>query len=225
MFRRLNVICTLLIMSLVLAASADAIVRVAPRWNFTEVYVQGGAPVGSYNGIPTLPFPRGAEFDGSDMWESGLALGVNIGQVRQHRFAYSIGFRFISSDLKTNQFDYTDGNIDYRLTIEPFNMYQYDLDVNFNVFLLPLDRSNISPYVGFGTSAGFTHLDWQSLPGENSANIALNLNFGAELRLGQPGADRNFVSLVSTNGWNIVASDDRPRYLWFGGALKYYFKL
>lgn len=227
MFRRLTVFCAFLIMSLVLAASTEAIVRVAPRWSFTEIYIKGGAPIGSYNGIPTDEFFDNIDgvrlqFEGSDLYKSGLTFGISIGQVRQHRFSYAVGFRYTRSENNVQGIP-DQRNILYDLY--SYELHQYDLNVDFNLFLLPIDRSVISPFVGIGTAAGITDVEIEGLDGENSANIALNLNFGAEIRISQPGTEGNFISLVSTNGWNIIASDDRPRYLWFGGGLKYYFKL
>ena len=229
MIRKYFAFAMVLAAVVVCAQSASAIVRVAPRWNFTEVYVQGGSAIGSYNGFPTQDFlldgaPGLAEFDGSDLYETGLSLGFSIGQLRAGRFMYSVGFRYTRSNPTTNPLRYVRGADEWTLTLDKVTLHQYDLDLNFNVFLIPLTRSNFSPYVGAGVSGGFTEASWRNYSNENSANASLNLNFGAELLLTRPGESRNFFAIASNNAWNIVASDDRPRYLWFGGSIKYYFK-
>ena len=211
------------------AQSTSAIVRVAPRWNFTEIYVQGGSPLGSYNGFPTQDFllegdPGLGEFDGSDLYKTGLSLGLSIGQLQQGRFLYSVGFRYTNSEFTDRTLTYTRGIESWLYTFGDVTLRQYDIDLNFNVFLWPLTNSSFAPYAGVGVSAGFTQADWDFGQDENSANASLNLNFGAELLLNKSNDTRSFFALASNNAWNIVASDDRPRYLFFGGSLKYYFK-
>lgn len=229
MLQKHIVLWSSLVLILLTASPASAIVRVAPRWNFTEIYIQGGGALGSYNGFPTQDFLLDgavglAEFDGADLYENGLSLGLAIGQLREGRFAYSVGFRYSQSDLTTRPLRYTRDGDEWTLQLDKVTLRQYDLDLNFNVYLLPLSRAMFSPYVGVGASAGFSQADWRDFEDENSANASLNLNFGAELQLNRPGDSRSFFALASTNAWNVVASDDRPRYLYFGGSIRYYFK-
>jgi hypothetical protein len=229
MLRKQIALWAALVMIFSFAYPASAIVRVAPSWSFTEIYVQGGSALGSYNGFPTQDFLLDgstgfAEFDGSDLYENGLSLGIAFGRMRAGRFAFSVGFRYSNSDLTTRPLLYTRGGDEWTLQLDKVTIRQYDVDLNFNIFLLPLTRSMFSPYVGVGASAGFSQADWRDFEDENSANAALNLNFGAELQLNKPGDSRSFFALASTNTWNMVASDDRPRFLYFGGSIKYYFK-
>ena len=183
---------------LVFAQSTSAIVRVAPRWNFTEFYVQGGSPLGSYNGFPTQDFLLDgavglAEFDGSDLFESGLSLGLSIGQLRQGRFMYSVGFRYTNSEPTNQPLRYVRGSEEWTLVLSDVTLHQYDLDLNFNLFLLPLTRSAFSPYVGVGVSAGFTQVDWRDFQDEKLGECFPQSEFWCRNPIEQTGCVSKFL--------------------------------
>lgn len=215
----------------VAAASADAIVRVSPRWTFSEIHFSMGTAHGDYEGLPTLgdfgtyydDFDRlrAFEFESDDLYKTAWSIGLNIGQVQAGHIAYSFGFRYSKHELKPSPWFMPDG---YGISLddEP-ELHQFDLELNVNFFILDVNESALAPYVGMGFRGGITNADYRLFEDEQSANMALAVNFGADLRLTQP-TKSGYWAISSVNSYEFVSTDDRPKYLNIGGGLKYYFK-
>lgn len=102
-------------------------------------------------------------------------------------------------------------------------LHQFDLELNLNFFITDVNLSALSPYVGMGFRGGLAHADYRLFADDQDANVALAVNFGADLRLSQP-SHAGYWAISSVNSYEFVGSNNRPTYLNIGGALKYYFK-
>jgi hypothetical protein len=207
------------------STSALAITRRAPTWSFTEISVSGTVPMGEYEGLPTLDFnetPPFGVWDGDDLLDPSFAIGVGFGQVRSGRLAYSIAFRYTSHNLAAQPWVSNDQTLEIT-TSTGVDMQQWDIEGNVNLYIISQMQSALTPYVGLGLHAGITQVDYAGFDDESDGNVALSLNFGVDFRL-SPMSARSYWALASVNHWDFVRSGDRPKYLYFGGAIKYYFK-
>jgi hypothetical protein len=233
MTRTAKVIAVALVAVIGLAASADAIVRVKPRWTFSEFYAGFGTAYGSYSGLPidaigdfdpyrdAFDRLRVPEFDADVLWGTPFQIGLNIGQVRNGHIAYSFGFRYTRHDLKAGP--YENEEVITTLSFVP-ELHQFDLAFNIGYFLTDISTSAVSPYIGVGFLGGLTHANYELVEDEQDANLALAVNFGADLRLTEPNRQGAFWAISSVNSFEFVGTSNRPKYVNFGAALKYYFK-
>jgi len=109
--------------------------------------------------------------------------------------------------------------LEYDLTLR-----QYDFDFNFNYLLNDLNVKAWTPFIGVGVLAGITSLSSPLFDSENEIEMALNLNYGLDLKIWKQAHNRGFLALSSSNSVNLLATDDRPKYFNFGLSLKYYFR-
>ncbi|RME19596.1 MAG: hypothetical protein D6800_14095 [Candidatus Zixiibacteriota bacterium] len=203
---------------------STAVTRVARRWNALEFYSGGAIPWGTYNGINPFDFVinnRLVDVDADKVYDPSFYLGVNYGQLISGRFFVSFGFRYTD----VNALDSILLPLDSVLIFDPsLSWNQYDIDINANVYFADISRSPFAPYVGVGLGVGINSLTSDLFDTENQATAALRANFGFDLKLFSSG-HRSFVTLSSVNSWDVLVSDDRPKYINIGGALKYWFKM
>lgn len=218
----------LLVFVAVLASSADAIERVGRKLNFVEIsgsYLTPTGEVESFTGVPDELFPaeiRPLELDANEAYDGTFALGIAIGQVNAGSLGWSLGFRYTKHDLK----DSIDLPADYIWIPDPdFSLNQYDLELNVNYYLTDITQSVIAPYVGVGVVAGILSGSYDDEDYSESELKALGaLNFGFDLRLWEGSNGRDMVSLVSQNRYDLVSTEERPRYWNFGAALRFYIR-
>lgn len=195
--------------------NADALTKVAPDMNYLTVYAGTSMPVGTYTAIPSDPFIFGAnryKFEGNDIYNDAFYLGFDYGKLVSNSISFSVGFRYVNHQLKDDFFD-----------PPPIKLNQYDLGVELQYRLNDIRKVKFTPYVGVSLSTGFTTLDWGGVENENRITVAMGAEFGAEFKIKENQANKNFITLVSTNSYIFTASGDRPKYLHIGGALRFYF--
>ena len=215
-------ILTLGLISLVPIQNADALTKVARDMNFLTVYAGTSSPVGNQNGIPGDPFifgPNRYSFDGNDVYDNALYLGFDYGKLISNSISFSVGFRYINHQLKD-----TIGNETFSFSdVPPNNINQYDIWAEHQYRLSDIKQVNFTPYVGVSLFTGFTTLDNGGLENQNRVTVAMGALFGAEFKIMENPANKNFMTLVSANSYNFMASGNRPKYLHLGAALRFYF--
>lgn len=219
---------TLLLLAAFIAPTADAIERVSRKLNFFEVNGAYLSPTGEIQGFVSVPdeiFPaeiRPLDLDASDTYDATFALGVAFGQIRAGSLGWSVGFRYTKHQLK----DSIDLPADYIWIPDPdFNLNQYDLELNVNYYLMDITKSVIAPYVGVGVSAGVLSGSYDEIDYSESELKALGaLNFGFDFTLWRNRNGRDMVTLVSQNRYDLVSTEERPRYWNIGGALRFYIR-
>jgi len=217
---------TLLLMLLIglLFSEAFGISRVARRMNMLEIYGGVGSINGEYDGLPNIPFVinnRRVDVKGSDIYGSSYHVGITYGQLRNRHFLVSLGFQFTDHGIN----DTIPLPLDTILLLPSgLDLKQYDVSINLNYLFFDLGQSSWTPYFGFGLQAGIASMTFDDFATENEANYTLGFNFGADVKVWSEGNGRSAVTLSSVNTWNLVASNDRPRYLQIGGGIKYWFR-
>lgn len=226
---RLFHILTLVLSTLLLMGqqSAFGLTKVERRLTVLEFFGGGAIPVGTQDGVHPFDFiinNRLVDLDADDVYDASVTLGLNYGQLIGGRVLVSVGLRYTDINVK----DTIDLSIDTILIFgggpDKLKWGQYDLDLNFNFYLIDFYESPVAPYVGLGINGGLTRFSSRSFETEYDATIALSANFGFDIKLFGEGK-RSFVTLSSVNNWNFVSSGNRPKYLNIGGALKYWFRL
>lgn len=202
--------------------NADALTKVAPDMNYLTVYAGTSMPVGTYTAIPSDPFIFGAnryKFEGNDVYNDAFYFGFDYGKLYSANLSFSFGFRYINHQLRD-----VIGNESFAFSYDPLiKINQYDLGVELQYRLNDIRKVKFTPYVGVSLSTGFTTLDWGGVENENRITVAMGAEFGAEFKIKENQANKNFITLVSTNSYIFMASGDRPKYLHIGGALRFYF--
>ncbi|MEE8577141.1 MAG: hypothetical protein V3T31_07780 [candidate division Zixibacteria bacterium] len=226
---RNKILVGLIVSVLFIATNSVGITKAARTFNFSELSVSGGLAWGTYDGFPTQSFLLQdalflAEFDGSELYDPSVQVAVNIGRL-QGKIVASVGLRYSRHNLDEGPLVFSRGGDVW--TISPANLdaklSQYDIELNINRYFLSPEKNPISPYVGVGLFAGITHVDWDFFANEDDFNAGVSLNYGLDFRLAPVKGD-GFWTISSVNRWEIAATGDRPRYLLFGGALKYFFR-
>lgn len=202
--------------------NADALTKVAREMNFMTVYAGTSIPTGTYSGYPGEDFNIGAnyyKFRGTDVYDNALYLGIDYGKLIGKKLSFSLGFRYINHQAQD-----TVGTQAMGIVYSPTpKLNQYDLGAEMLYRLKDLDEMFLTPFVGLSVYTGFTTLDWGGLENENRFTIALSAEFGAEFKIMEDPAKKNFMTLVAMNSYTFTASGNRPKYFHFGGALRYYF--
>ncbi|MEW6412230.1 MAG: hypothetical protein AB1483_07130 [Candidatus Zixiibacteriota bacterium] len=211
------------------STSEAAITKVAKRLNVLEFYGGYAHPVGSYDGIDIIDFldsqDRLVELDADQVYDPGFYFGFNYGQLRSNHILVSLGFRW--THINTLDTFYTDPlvpNYGWAFVPETPTFNLYDLDLNVNYFFLDPSVSVVAPYVGLGAHAGILSVSGDLIETENDLKFAMGLNFGADFTFWKAPGGRSMMALSSVNEWVVAGSIDRPKYLNFGAALKYYFR-
>jgi hypothetical protein len=209
--------------------SADAITKVAKRLNSISFFGGFASPIGTYDGIPGNPFyvdGHVLEAEAKDLFDNAFYLGADYGQLVGGHYYLSVGFRYTGHGLTADTLADTVGQdilmISFR---DGVNLRQYDLDICFHYLLNDLDKAGWSPYAGLAIHPGLTTASARGFDTETELTFGMSLDFGAELKLFESSYGSSFWTLASTNNWNFLGTNDRPRYLHFGGAIKYYFRM
>ncbi len=224
MHNYIRVVLLVFLLVVALSVQSEAVTRVARSFNVIDFYAGSGSGMGTYNGLPGVSFNldgRLIDVDAADVYGTPLFLSLGYGQVQGGHFMLSVRFQFASHDLK-DSFPISPSV----LLIPPpgVKLRQYDLTLDLDYQLNDLHESVWAPFGGVGLQAGFTTKSLKGYQSENQLSLALSLNLGAEVKLYTSPSKRSFVTLASVNSWDFLATGDRPRYLNFGGALKYYFR-
>jgi len=218
MFRKvLAVVILAAILIIPAATSQAAIVKVARRLNVIDFFGGYAQPWGNYKRLSVLPFISGGsvvELDADRVYDPTYYFGFNYGQLRNDRLLYSLGFRWTHINVAD----------DLEFTVERPTLNQYDIDFNVNFYFTSPSWSVVSPYAGLALHGGINSYSGVLLATENELTLAGGINFGADLVVWKSPSDRSFVALCSVNEWVYAASDERPKYLNFGAAFKYYFR-
>jgi len=200
-----------------------AVSKVARSLNVLEFFGGGSIPTGTRDGLPDYEFiinNRSQDVDAKDIYNNSFHFGIDYGQLRSAHWLVSLGFRYTKHNVKDTIPLFQDtvvivgGNPSYN---------QFDLDFNLNYFLTDLTKTSFSPYAGLGIEGGILAISDDINETDYTANIGLRLNFGADLRIWDSEDGRSLVALSSVNSYDFYGSNDRPKYLNVGGAIKYYF--
>ncbi len=199
------------------AADSFAISRTSRSLNYLQVFGSYNSPMGEVEFF-NLPDYNG-NFDADDVYESGGSFGIGLGQVRAGRMHWGLDFRYTKHELQ----DVVENNDVVVTGIEGLGISNYDLDLSINYYLSDMAQIGFSPFVGLGVTAGIMSAGYDNddFDNETEMKALAGLNFGFDFRLAQ-NADGSQISLVSLNRYDIMASDERPRYLNLGLALRYY---
>lgn len=220
-------------------STQGGIAKVAKRWNMIDFYAGGSMITGEYEGLGSDDWddiffsPYSADVDGNDLYNTTFHLGFDYGQLRNNHMFFSIGFRYTKVEIEDSVVvDFPDAIGIVYFRENDFNINLFDLDFNLNYYPLNVNRHYLLPYLGVGFKGGFMVFDNEGrdpetgyeYESESEIKFTLSLNFGADLKIWSSPSGRSFVTLSSINSWDIVASDNRPKYLNIGGGIKYYFR-
>ena len=221
-----------LVAVMMLATVADArLDRVARRHSVFSMYGGYATPHGSYDKLGSVlftdEFGQRVQIDADQFLDDTYFIGFELGRLVAGQFMGTVGFRYTDMQLKEGS-TFTFGSSGSSVSLPSFalNYSQYDLTMDLNYLIADISRQPIAPYVGGGIWAGWTRLSSDQATtyvNDDEFSIGLNLNFGCDVKLTE--MDRGgFLTLSSMNSVNLLASDDRPRYLNLGIGLKYYFR-
>lgn len=214
----------MIIMLLLLAGSAEGVSRVAKRLNVIKSYGAYTSLIGNYSALLSIEFNDAAgpvNVDASNIFDPSSSFGFAFGQIRNEHVQVMVGFR------------YTNLNVEDTILVSPSlalilvgnpSFRQYDLSFDFNYLFSSVDQSMLVPYVGAGLRSGLTALTARGYQSEYDANIALSLNFGADLRIWKAEGGRSLLTVASANSIDYWGSGNRPRQMTFGLGLNYYFR-
>ena len=217
MSRLRTAILALAMLVTLVAADAFAISRVSRSLNYLQVFGGYAKPVGEVEFFNLLDY--NGNFNADDVYKSTGSFGVGLGQVRAGRMNWGLDFRYTKLELQ----DVVENDEVTVTGIDGLGISTYDLDLNINYYFTDMAASNFSPYVGLGVAAGIMSAGYDNDQFDNETELKAlaGVNFGFDLRLAQ-NSDGSQISLVSLNRYDLLASDERPRYLNIGVALRYY---
>ena len=224
MAKTIRLLTLIALLVLVTASGTMAVTRVAKTMHVVDFYAGTGTVVGAYSGIPSQDFlinNRLVDVDGEDLYDDPFSFAFGYGQVYRGKMFMAVKFRYTSHELM----DTIPLLFDTILVFNPgLKLRQYDLVLDINYQPLDLSESVITPFGGLGIQAGLTSESLTGFDTESQLNLALSLNFGAEVKLFTSPSKRSYLTVASANRWDFLATGDRPKYLNFGGALRYYFR-
>lgn len=210
-------IALLLILALIcsiMPGSATAVTKIPKHLNFLSVFGGNSSPVGTVEGIPGHQFTGPGviyEVNTSYVYGDAAYFGFDYGQVYFRHLSLSVGFSYIGHKFS-------------ELVYDPApKLKQYDFTVKTHYLLNDLRTNRWTPYVGLSLLSGFTTVDWDDIENENRLTLALGFDFGAEAKIHKFSHSKGFITIASVNNYNFVTTGDRPQYLHFGGAIKYYY--
>ena len=237
---------TLLVVLLVcvIAGTTNAgLVKVPKRYNVIDFIGGYSLPVGKYDGLAGFvdfenQAGRPVDIDADRLYDPSYHFGFNYGQIRNNHILFSVGFRFthidhISLAAATVEDLAPDMEPGDALTISGYQMFfepkkpsvnMYDLDFNLNYLFSNVTEFPVAPYAGVGVTGGLTAATAKGYDSESRIEVLARVNFGLEFKFWQAASKRSFLTVASINSYDFVASGDRPRHLYLGGALKYYFR-
>ncbi|MCH7691637.1 MAG: hypothetical protein IIA17_11420 [candidate division Zixibacteria bacterium] len=200
--------------------NVSAITRTTRKLNMVEFFGGINTPHGENDGLVNGPFldvtNSPITLDAEQWLDNSFFLGLNYGAFYGGHSLFQIGLRYSDHNVDRNVV-LVEGGIDY-------SYYQLDLDVSYKHLLTNLNKSTLSPHIGISVSAGFTTLNPKGFENESELNIGFSLEFGGDLKLWSSADNRNFLTLASTNNYNLISSNSRIKNLNLGLGLKYYFR-
>ncbi len=220
MLRKFIILIGLFAIITIASTSTDAAIRrVAARYNVLNIYGGYAEPHGEYSEsglvyfVDSLNRPR--YIDADSLYDPTYYLGIDYGTMYGHHFLYLIGFRFTEHNVQKWVFD----------EVGKYNLRQYDIEFNANYYFLDLLESVWSPYVGAGAQAGFTVYSVKgTVSNDSKLKVAFSANFGFDVKILQTAKKKSFVTISSMNSLNMVATDNRQKYLNLGVGLRYFFR-
>lgn len=232
-----------LLVCVVAGTTSAGLMKVPKRYNFVGLLGGYAQPIGKYDGLlGFVDFENQAgkpvDIDGDRLYDPTYHFGLNYGQIRNNHIAFSIGFRFTHIDqvslenvtVEDLEPDMEPGDA---LTLSGYQMFfeskkpsvnLYDLDFDINYLFSNITEFPVAPYAGLGVTGGLTAATAKGYDSESRVEVLARVNFGLEFKFWQSPSKRSFLTLASVNSYDFVASGDRPRHLYLGGALKYYFR-
>ena len=200
--------------------NVSAITRTTRKLNIVEFFGGINTPHGENVGLVNGPFLDDTNspitLDAEQWLDKSFFLGLNYGALYGVHSLFQVGFRFTDHNVHKNVI-VINGGIDY-------SYYQLDLDFSYKYLLMDINKSTISPHLGGSVNAGFTTLNPRGFDTESELNIGFSLEFGADLKLWSSADNSNFLTLASTNNYNLLSSNSRIKNLNLGLGLKYYFR-
>jgi hypothetical protein len=218
MLRKILVVLILALLFAGVGSSTYAIERVGRSYGVLDVGAGYLNPVGSYEGFWGYPFLD--EFsmpiteNADQVYDNTYGLHLSVGQLRNKWMArFGLGYtkiKYLHNFL-----------IDDNIRIHP-NLHQFDIYLSVNRQFLDIQKSSFTPSVGLKFGAGLAALKSREIETDYRGNVFLSLEFGAELKLLEFSNHNGFMTLVSANSYDILASNDRPKYLQIGALLRFY---
>ncbi|RKX29666.1 MAG: hypothetical protein DRP47_01100 [Candidatus Zixiibacteriota bacterium] len=215
----LNCLITAMFLMAIVPQTEARISKVERRYNLINVYGGYATPHGEYDNVGLIEFVDQygnavINIPGDSLFDPTWFVGFDYGTLYNRHILCMIGFR------------YTEHNVQDWLisSVGKFNYRQYDIELNANYMLLDLTKNIISPYAGAGVQAGFTSYSEEGFDDDSQIKLACSINFGADLKIYQNKKGRSFVTISSMNNYNFWGTEDRPMYLNWGAALRYYFR-
>lgn len=202
---------------IMLASSANSAIQRTPRrYNMISFYGGYATPHGTYTEFGDIAIAR---LEADSFLNESFYLGFDYGVLYRSHLLYSLGFRMTEHDITTSFRNRLQG-----IGSEDLSFRTYDLDLNINYMFTDISRTILSPYVGIGFQTGITTLSVKGFSDQNDLKAAVSANFGADFRLTSPNKARGFFTISSANSYTLAASDNRPKYLHLGLALRYFFR-
>ncbi len=222
--QRRQTIALLIVLALIgsiLTGSAMAVTKIPKSLNFMSVFGGMSSPVGTVEGVPGELFSYNGtiyEIDALNAYDDAVFFGFDYGQVYFRHLSLSVGFSYIG-----HKYLNPSSPVAWPGWVNSPKLNQYDFTVKSHYLLNDLRTNRWSPYVGLSLLSGFTTVDWGDIENENRLTLALGLDFGAEAKVYRFSHSKGFITLASVNNYNFMTTGDRPQYLHFGGAIKYYY--
>ncbi len=243
-----SVLITLTVVLGISAVADAAIRRVPARLNVFEVYGGYSQPISTVEGIllqidndgfVTDKFVinnRIIDVNADDAYDPSFYLGLKWGSTFGGLAIGKIGFQYSNYQIK----DAISLTSDTLLDIADLglNYNQFDVSVDLNLYAGNPVSMPVNPYVGLGLHAGIlavssdggvedpdnpgTFFEFET---EYHGNVAASLNFGLDIKLAEAPSGRSFWVLASDNRWDFAATNDRPKQLQIGGAVRYFFRM
>jgi hypothetical protein len=217
---------SLIVTALVLTTAgvvSQAATRTARSLYVFDINAGYSTAFGNYSGIGSFN-NWGGTLTASETFDPTYHFGFTLGRIHNDRLFLGLGFRYTKINIDDHIGDLLqDGNgapVDTAL----LRFHQYDFSVDCNYYPVNIVEESMAPYFGGGLIAGLTSWAPPGFASESKLSVALAVNFGLDLKVWSAADKRSFVTLSSVNSWQVVASGDRPRYLNFGGAVRYFFR-
>ncbi len=212
----------------VISGQTSAIERVAARMGYMEVSSSYAMPLGSYNGIPGMPFEFDAgstfSYDANRVYNDGFGVGLTFGKAYISNWRIAVGFDYARNKIK-NPISQAGGLYEYTIAfMDDPTYHQSDVKLHCAYAPLNLTESYWTPFVGLGASLGLGSVSTPGYQTDYQFNTSLAADFGLDVKLWTAPDKRSFVTFSSINSWTFVATGDRIKHLQVGGGLRYFFK-
>lgn len=217
------------------SVSQAAIRRVPARLSMMEIYGGYSQPMGTVEGVMTnidygnigitdkfLSNGRIVQIDAEDTYDPSFYVGFKLGSTFAERLLGKIGLQYSKFNVVDSIFFPLDSVLD--LSSDSLSFHQVDVSFDVNAYLLNPLHAVVNPYVGIGLQAGVIGIKSWSSGTDYRGNIATSLNFGLDLKIATSASGRTFWVLASDNRWDFYASNDRPKQLQIGAAIRVFLR-